>query len=77
MECTGFKVVFEGEIRSGEDISQVKQRLAAMFKVDRGRIERLFSGKPVVIKTVEELGQGMKYVAALRKVGVISRIERA
>lgn len=74
-EC--FKVVFEGEIRAGEDIQEVKQRLATLFKVDYSKVERLFSGRPVVIKSVEELGQGMKYVAALRKAGVISRIVRA
>lgn len=77
MESAGFKIVFEGEIRPGEDAEQVKQRLAALFKVDYDRIERLFSGQPVVIKSVAELGQGMKYVAALRKAGAISKIVRA
>lgn len=76
MECTGFKIVFEGEIRAGEDLQEVKERLAALFKVDRGRIEPLFNGKQVVLKSVDELGVGMKYVALLRRAGVISRIVR-
>lgn len=71
-----FQIVFEGEIRAGQELSGVKQRLAALFRVDVPKIEALFCGHPVVIKNVNELGKGMKYVAALREAGVIARIVR-
>lgn len=73
---TKFKIVFEGEIRAGEELETVKKRVAELFKVDSSKIEPLFSGKSMVIKNVDELGKGMKYVAALREAGMISRIVR-
>lgn len=72
-----FKVVFEGEIRSGEELSEVKARVAKLFKVNSDKIEPLFTANgPVVIKSVDELGKGMKYVTALRQAGIISKIVR-
>ncbi|MFC1542637.1 hypothetical protein ACFL4M_01985 [Pseudomonadota bacterium] len=75
METT-FKVVFEGEIRSGEDLSAVKKKIAELYKVDSPKIESIFSNQPVVLKRVDELGKGMKYVAALRHAGIITKIVR-
>jgi len=73
---TKFKIVFEGEIRAGEELNTVKQRVAELFRVETPKIEPLFCGHPVVIKNVDELAKGMKYVEVLRQAGVISRIVR-
>ncbi len=45
-----YQVVFYGEISSGADPEAVKQNLASAFKVDRQKIDSLFSGKKKVVR---------------------------
>jgi len=72
-----FEIVFEGEIRSGENLTAVKRRIAELYRVDYPKIEPIFSNYPIVLKRVDKLGKGIKYVTALRRAGLISKIVRS
>ena len=45
-----FKIVFEGALLPGVDITTAKLNLADLFKSDVTAIERLFTGRPVALK---------------------------
>jgi len=45
-----FKIVFSGGIRAGFDGVTVRQRLSTLYKVNPKQIERLFTGKRMVLK---------------------------
>ncbi|MFP4445851.1 MAG: TM2 domain-containing protein [Desulfosudaceae bacterium] len=45
-----YQVIFYGEVQPGADIEAVKDKLAGAFKVDRSKIEGLFTGKKKVVK---------------------------
>jgi hypothetical protein len=65
-----FKLVFRGDILPGNDPSDVKRNLAALFKVDLNRIEKLFqSEKPVVIKNNLKRELAEKYKLSINKAG--------
>lgn len=64
-----FNVVFSGELVAGSDPAQVRANLAKLFKMDAGKVEALFSGKPVVIKKDADQATAMKFRAALRQAG--------
>lgn len=70
-----FIVLFIGEIRHGVTADNLKSQLAKAFNVSIMRIEKLFTGRPVVIKNgvSEELAQ--KYCDTLKSMGAVSWIE--
>jgi len=47
---SSYKIIFKGKIAEGYRIEDVKQNLASLYKVDVGEINRLFTGRPIVIK---------------------------
>ncbi len=61
-----YKIVFRGEIAPGQNIDEVKQKLAALYKGDISKIERkFFSGKPVVIKSKLDHQSALKRQSSL------------
>ena len=64
-----YKVVFRGEILKGRDPDEVKAELAVLFKTTPERVEKLFSGNPVVIANKVNGQQAQKYKDALEKAG--------
>lgn len=51
MAAPRYRIVFSGKIAAGQNLDEVKQKFAILYKKDVATIERmLFSGKPVVIK---------------------------
>jgi ribosomal protein L7/L12 len=46
-----YKIVFWGELQKGHDLLTLKTNLASMFKVSGVVIDKLFPGKPVLVKT--------------------------
>jgi ribosomal protein L7/L12 len=70
-----YKVVFLGEIFADRDIDEVKRNLAALYKMDVSGIERLFSGRRVVVKQEVDHAAALKYVAAFEQAGALCRIE--
>lgn len=46
-----YKIVFCGELKTGCDLLSVKTQLASLFKVSGIVIDKLFIGKPVLVRT--------------------------
>ncbi|POA25928.1 MULTISPECIES: DUF805 domain-containing protein [unclassified Pseudomonas] len=70
-----FKIVFDGALLPGVDITTAKLNLAQLFKSDVAAIERLFSGKPVALKHDLSHADAQTYLNALSKTGIDARIE--
>jgi uncharacterized membrane protein YhaH (DUF805 family) len=70
-----FKIVFDGALLPGIDVTTAKLNLAELFKSDVAAIERLFSGKPVALKRDLSQVDAQTYLQALTKTGIDARIE--
>ena len=68
------KVVFDGEIVAGHDLPAVKQKLAALLKKDQRQIERLFSGRKVVIAASVDAAAAERYRRAFESAGALCRL---
>lgn len=64
-----YNIVFRGELVSGADPAQVRENLCQLFKMDAERVEKLFVGKPVVVKKNTDQTTAMKMRAMLKKAG--------
>jgi hypothetical protein len=69
-----FEVVFSGKLVEGAVLEQVKAKVAAMFKVEVAKVERLFSGATVSIKKGIDEATAKKYQMALQKAGAICQV---
>jgi uncharacterized membrane protein YhaH (DUF805 family) len=70
-----FKIVFDGALLPGVEITTAKLNLADLFKSDVSAIERLFSGKPVALKRDLTHADAQTYLDALSRTGIDARIE--
>lgn len=70
-----FKIVFEGQLRTGVDLETARLNLAQLFKSDVSGIDRLFTGKPVTVKKGLTQDDAQRYLKALNDAGVEARIE--
>jgi hypothetical protein len=74
----GYSVVFRGEIAPGYDVAYVKANLSGMLKrKDDSLIDRLFAGKPYILKTFEDYEGAKRYSDYFNKCGAISIVEPA
>ncbi|WP_353411210.1 hypothetical protein [Pseudoteredinibacter isoporae] len=64
-----YNLVFRGDIVLGHNIVDVKLRLGKLFKVNEAQLERLFSGRPVVIKKSLLKAEADRYTDALHQAG--------
>ncbi|MCC6209257.1 MAG: hypothetical protein IT488_14070 [Gammaproteobacteria bacterium] len=74
METRVYDIVFPGALVPGCDIVQVKAELARLFKTDIAAIERLFCGRPVIIKKGLDRQTADKYKAVMEKAGAICEL---
>ncbi|MEZ5483085.1 MAG: hypothetical protein R3E73_13300 [Porticoccaceae bacterium] len=72
---TTYEIVFRGDVQLGETVTDVKQRVAALFKVDEERAEQLFSGRPVVLKKNLDAQKAAQYQQALEQAGAVVEIK--
>jgi uncharacterized protein YbjQ (UPF0145 family) len=70
-----YKVVFSGEIAPGQDIEQVKLKVAALYKVPVEKCAGMFTGRLVTIKDNVDYQTAQKYQKAFENIGAICRIE--
>ena len=75
MENTRYRIIFEGKIKEGESLSQVKARMASLFKRDISVIERIFRESPTAIQQGKEKEAALKYKEVLESTGALCRIE--
>lgn len=69
MSDARFHVVFAGQLVKGADPETVKANLGRLFKMDAAKVEKLFSGQPVVLKKDADQATAMKFRAALKQAG--------
>lgn len=70
-----YKIVFDGALQPGVDITTAKLNLADLFKSDVAAIERLFNGRAVALKRDLSHSDAQTYLQALGKTGIDARIE--
>jgi uncharacterized membrane protein YhaH (DUF805 family) len=70
-----FKIVFDGALLPGVDVTTAKLNLAALYKSEVAAVERLFSGQTVTLKRDLSQADAQAYLQALTKAGIDARIE--
>jgi uncharacterized membrane protein YhaH (DUF805 family) len=70
-----FKIVFDGALLPGVELTAAKQNLALLYKSEVAAVERLFSGKTVTLKQGLSQVEAQTYLQALTKIGINARIE--
>ena len=69
-----FEIVFSGKLIEGAAPEKVKANVAALFKVEVAKVERLFSGATVSIKKGIDEATAKKYQMALHRAGAITQV---
>ncbi len=69
-----YRLVFSGEVLEGQHAAVVKKRLAAILKLDDGKMDVLFSGKAVVVKNATDEKNAARYQEAFQKAGARLRV---
>lgn len=66
-----YEIVFSGESLPGASPDQVKNNLARLFQADAQRIELLFSGRRLVLKSNLDAAAAEKYRVTLERAGAL------
>ena len=69
-----YRIIFKGEIIPNANLEEVKQKLAAFFKVDIKEIESLFTGKNFVLKENVNLDAAQEYMYQLEQAGALCEL---
>lgn len=72
-----FQVVFRGELTGDLPEEEVRQKLAALFKMPEAKVAGLFAGKPIVVKRNLDEATARKFEAAFRKAGAKCELRSA
>lgn len=70
-----FNVKFTGEIAPDQDLNKVKEKLAALLKLDAAKMERLFTGATVVIRKDVDQAVAEKLQQVFRYAGAVCELE--
>ncbi|SFR82605.1 hypothetical protein SAMN05216203_3319 [Marinobacter daqiaonensis] len=70
-----FQLIFRGECQPGTDVATARSNARALFKASVEQVERMFSGRPVVIRNRLEQDQAEKYRLVLARHGMIAYVE--
>ena len=74
MQETLYKLIFEARIQSGFKEKTVKKNLQDLFKADNEKMQRLFSGEPVIVRKNLPEDKIRQYERAMIKAGACCRI---
>ena len=69
MDEQSFEIVFRGDILIGQPLAAVKVRMGQLFKLPPEQVDKLFTGKAVVLKRGLDQATAGKYKAAIAKAG--------
>ncbi len=64
-----YDIFFRGGVMPGENIDNVKDNLAKLFKANATQIDAMFSGRAIVIKKSLGKDAALQYQAAMEKAG--------
>ena len=70
-----YRLVFKGEILPGHEPDEVRQKLLGMLRMGPEKAERVFSGRPIVIKKGLDADQAQRYRRKLASMGIGIRVE--
>ncbi|MBE0484677.1 hypothetical protein [Marinobacter sp.] len=70
-----FQLVFKGECTPGTDLETARNNARTLFKASVEQLDRMFSGQPVVIRNKLEQVQAEKYLAVLKKHGMVAHVQ--
>jgi membrane associated rhomboid family serine protease len=70
-----YKLVFYGQLGYGFELEEVKTNLQKLCRFDRPRVEQLFSGRAMTLKSGLTEAEAKRYKAALDRTGAIVHIE--
>jgi len=71
-----FRLVFRGEYSLDCELDEVKQKVSALFKLDRAKVETLFSGRAVTLKSKLSRDEATRLKAVFDKTGGIAYVEQ-
>lgn len=71
-----YNIVFEGKTVPGKEIDLVKKALMNILKADDQSIDRLFSGKRVLIRKNVEAATAKKFRKAFEDIGAVCNLEQ-
>ena len=69
MSNATYAIQFDGSLVDGAEIKAVKRQLSQLLRVEGDAIERLFSGRPVTLKSGLDRQQALMYQQRLQQVG--------
>jgi hypothetical protein len=70
-----YNVYFAGQLRAGHDLASVRDQLARLFKADTATLDKLFSGKPQLVKRDCDKATALKYQQAMEQAGAVPIIK--
>lgn len=70
-----YDVIFSGKLMEGASPEKTKQQISHIFKINDNQLNKLFSGKPVTIKSDVDEETAAKYRVAFRKAGALIDIK--
>ncbi|NCA68884.1 MAG: hypothetical protein EOM91_02050 [Sphingobacteriia bacterium] len=76
MAVDRFDLSFAGELIPGADPAVVRARLAALFKLTEQGVERLFSGRSVIIKRDVDTATKVRFEQAFERAGGVLQAAR-
>ncbi len=71
-----YEIVFRGEISKDFSAYEVKKELGKMFKLSEKKVERMFSGKDIILKSGLNEEDAEKYMGILKNTGLICFMEK-
>lgn len=74
MNTSHYHVVFTGKTVEGHTVDDVKNKVSLLFRIGEEKIERLFSGKPVLLRKNVDYKTALRYQNVLQKAGAVCRI---
>jgi hypothetical protein len=72
---TLYNVTFEGKVAPGKEVEAVKWAIMDLLKVDSRGIERIFSGRPILLKKGVNAGTAERYRKAIEAAGAVCKVE--
>lgn len=72
-----YNVYFAGQVLEGHALPSVREKLAKVFNADQATLDKLFSGKPQLIKRDCDTATAHKYKEAMQRAGAAAIIKPA
>ncbi len=70
-----YNVYFAGEVLDGHSRDSVREKLGKLFNADEATLNKLFSGKPQLLKRECDKGTALKYQQAIERAGAKALIK--